>query len=173
MVLLVVWRIECDAFPAVRCHSVKVPRRPKQEREIPAGGSWKMRLDGDSLGSALAAVLCLALLLPGVCPEISNVTVQNGSGSGPASSPPWGNTADSSVITRAVAVVLAISGLGLVYLLVRGLRLKKTQRKKYGLLSSFDDHVEMAPMDTDDDDTTLFEAKIMRRSVNYTASQSC
>ncbi|XP_048416063.1 uncharacterized protein LOC125466016 isoform X2 [Stegostoma tigrinum] len=42
-------------------------------------------------------------------------------------------------------------------------RLKKTQRKKYGLLASYDDHVEMAPVDTDDDDTTLFEVKGMRR----------
>ncbi|XP_069784186.1 protein FAM174C-like isoform X2 [Narcine bancroftii] len=115
---------------------------------------------GESLDVVLAAILCLALWRPVEGLEAGNVTVQDGGGSGP---PSWGNSADGSVIGRAVAVVIGISGLGLIYLLVRGLRLKKTQRKKYGLLSSFDDHVEMAPMDTDDDDTTLFEAKSMRR----------
>ncbi|XP_072924456.1 protein FAM174C-like isoform X1 [Hemitrygon akajei] len=132
-----------------------------------------MRLDGgDSLGWALAAVLCLSLLLPpGECQDTGNATAPNTSR--PGSSPAWGKSNDGSAIGRAVAVVLGFSALGLIYLLVRGLRLKKSQRKKYGLLSSFDDHVEMAPMDTDDDDTTLFEAKSMRRSVNYTASQTC
>ncbi|GCC31151.1 LOW QUALITY PROTEIN: protein FAM174C-like [Chiloscyllium punctatum] len=70
---------------------------------------------------------------------------------------------DRSVIQRAVWVLLGISGLGVVYFIIRSIRLKKTQRKKYGLLASYDDHVEMAPMDTDDDDTTLFEVKGMRR----------
>ncbi|XP_072100239.1 protein FAM174C-like [Mobula birostris] len=126
-----------------------------------------MRLDGgDSLGWALAAVLCLPLLLlppPGECLYSGNTTALNSSGSRPGSTPAWGKSNDGSAIGRAVAVVLGFSVLGLIYLLVRGLRLKKSQRKKYGLLSSFDDHVEMAPMDTDDDDTTLFEAKSIRR----------
>lgn len=112
---------------------------------------------------AAAAALCLALTLTLALPpaRADNVTEQSGT----ASTPPRaaGGSSEGSVIGRAVAVALGVSGLGLVYLLVRGLRLKKRQRKKYGLLSSFDDHVEMAPMDTDDDDTTLFEAKSLRR----------
>lgn len=122
---------------------------------------------GPVLPAAAAAALCLALALAltlALPPaRADNVTEQSGTGT--ASTPPRaaGGSSEGSVIGRAVAVALGVSGLGLVYLLVRGLRLKKRQRKKYGLLSSFDDHVEMAPMDTDDDDTTLFEAKSLRR----------
>lgn len=114
---------------------------------------------------AAAAALCLALALTltlALPPaRADNVTEQSGTASVPPRAA--GGSSEGSVIGRAVAVALGVSGLGLVYLLVRGLRLKKRQRKKYGLLSSFDDHVEMAPMDTDDDDTTLFEAKSLRR----------
>eukprot|EP00062_Callorhinchus_milii_P013540 gi/632961747/ref/XP_007896932.1/ PREDICTED: uncharacterized membrane protein C19orf24 homolog [Callorhinchus milii] len=78
----------------------------------------------------------------------------------------------SSMLHRALYVLLGLSGLGILYFSLRSIRLKKTQRKKYGLLSSYDDHVEMAAMDTDDD-TTLFEAKSVRRSVDYSGSHSC
>ncbi|XP_078280082.1 protein FAM174C-like [Rhinoraja longicauda] len=128
---------------------------------------------GPALPAAAALCLALTLALPPPPARADNVTEQSGPYTGTTPPRAAGGSNDGSVIGRAVAVALGISGLGLVYLLVRGLRLKKRQRKKYGLLSSFDDHVEMAPMDTDDDDTTLFEAKSMRRSVNYTASQSC
>lgn len=118
---------------------------------------------GPVLPAAAAAALCLALTLTLALPpaRADNVTEQSGTASAPPRAA--GGSSEGSVIGRAVAVALGVSGLGLVYLLVRGLRLKKRQRKKYGLLSSFDDHVEMAPMDTDDDDTTLFEAKSLRR----------
>lgn len=43
-------------------------------------------------------------------------------------------------------------------------RLKKPiQRKKYGLLSNYDDSVEMEAVESDEDDT-LYEARSLRRS---------
>ncbi len=46
--------------------------------------------------------------------------------------------------------------------------LKKTgvQRKKYGLLSNYDDTMEMAHLESDEDDTTVYEAKSLRRYSN-------
>lgn len=43
--------------------------------------------------------------------------------------------------------------------------LKKTgvQRKKYGLLSNYDDTVEMGHLESDEDDTTVYEARSLRR----------
>lgn len=43
------------------------------------------------------------------------------------------------------------------------LRKPATQRKKYGLLSNYDDTVEMAQLESDEDDTTVYEAKSLRR----------
>uniref|UniRef100_UPI00398E4839 protein FAM174C-like isoform X1 n=2 Tax=Pristiophorus japonicus TaxID=55135 RepID=UPI00398E4839 len=136
---------------------------------------------GGAVFLVLAAALGLSLLLLPVAagPEIpraearpGNSTARNSSGGGKLGSP---HSLTPPALRRALWVLLGVSGIGGLYLTVRGLRtarLKKTQRKKYGLLSSYDDHVEMAPMDTDDDDT-IFEAKSMRRSISYTASQSC
>lgn len=43
-------------------------------------------------------------------------------------------------------------------------RLKKpAQKKKYGLLSNYDDSVEMEAVESDEDDT-LYEARSLRRS---------
>lgn len=48
-----------------------------------------------------------------------------------------------------------------------GFRLKKlnTPRKKYGLLANYDDTVEMAQLESDEDDNTVYEAKSLRRCV--------
>ncbi|XP_014814046.1 PREDICTED: uncharacterized membrane protein C19orf24 homolog [Calidris pugnax] len=40
-------------------------------------------------------------------------------------------------------------------------KLKKPQRKKYGLLSSYDQNIEMASLDSDED--TVFETRNLRR----------
>lgn len=44
-------------------------------------------------------------------------------------------------------------------------RLKKAPKKKYGLLSSYDDTVEMKHLEEsdDDDDDTVYEARSLRR----------
>ncbi|XP_046892975.1 protein FAM174C [Hypomesus transpacificus] len=74
-----------------------------------------------------------------------------------------GMNADSSMIQRALYVLIGISVIGVLYFLVRAVRLKKpTQRKKYGLLSNYDDNVEMADMESDEDDT-VYDARTLRR----------
>ncbi|XP_006639998.1 protein FAM174C [Lepisosteus oculatus] len=70
-----------------------------------------------------------------------------------------------SMIQRALYVLMGITVIGVVYFIVRAVRLRKTttQRKKYGLLSNHDDTMEMAPLESDDDDTTVYEARSLRR----------
>ncbi|KAJ8374775.1 hypothetical protein SKAU_G00053550 [Synaphobranchus kaupii] len=71
---------------------------------------------------------------------------------------------DSSMIQRALYVLIGITIIGVFYFLVRAVRLKKTtQRKKYGLLSNQEDNMEMAPFESDEEDMTVYEAKALRR----------
>ncbi|XP_048416062.1 protein FAM174C-like isoform X1 [Stegostoma tigrinum] len=137
----------------------------------------KLGVGSSSVSLVLAVALCVSVAVqdPVLSPAPRTDAANNNNSSSSTGPPPPHQAAypDKSVIRRAVWVLLGISGLGLVYFIIRSIRLKKTQRKKYGLLASYDDHVEMAPVDTDDDDTTLFEVKGMRRSINHTASQSC
>ncbi|XP_025920638.1 uncharacterized membrane protein C19orf24 homolog isoform X1 [Apteryx rowi] len=80
------------------------------------------------------------------------------------------------VLKRAVYVLSALSALAAVYFLLRALRsrserprnelktnfrLKKPQRKKYGLLSNYDENIEMASFDSDED--TVFETRNLKR----------
>ncbi|XP_032296898.1 protein FAM174C [Coturnix japonica] len=80
------------------------------------------------------------------------------------------------VLRRAVFVVSALSVLAALYFVLRtfrsrpdgrrrepsaAFRWKKPQRKKYGLLSSSDDRVEMASLDSEED--TVFETQNLRR----------
>ncbi|KAM9762615.1 protein FAM174C [Menidia menidia] len=74
-----------------------------------------------------------------------------------------GFNVDSSMIQRALYVLIAITGIGVLYFLIRAVRLKKpTQRKKYGLLSNYDDSLEMEAVESEEDDT-LYEARSLRR----------
>lgn len=74
-----------------------------------------------------------------------------------------GSNLDSSMIQRALYVLIAITTAGVLYFLIRAVRLKKpTQKKKYGLLSNYDDSVEMEVVESDEDDT-LYEARSLRR----------
>ncbi|XP_016323996.1 protein FAM174C isoform X2 [Sinocyclocheilus anshuiensis] len=72
---------------------------------------------------------------------------------------------DGAMINRALYVLIGITVIGVLYFLVRAVRLKKTgvQRKKYGLLSNYDDTMEMAHLESDEEDTTVYEAKSLRR----------
>ncbi|KAM9254816.1 protein FAM174C [Cariama cristata] len=80
------------------------------------------------------------------------------------------------VLKRAVYVLSALSALAALYFLLRAFRprsegprnerkthfrLKKPQRKKYGLLSNYDENIEMASFDSDED--TVFETRNLRR----------
>ncbi|XP_033926666.1 protein FAM174C [Melopsittacus undulatus] len=78
------------------------------------------------------------------------------------------------VLKRAVYVLSALSAIAALYFLLRAcrsqgpknqrkthFRLKKPQRRKYGLLSSHDENTEMASLDSDED--TVFEMRNLRR----------
>ncbi|XP_070765522.1 protein FAM174C [Enoplosus armatus] len=74
-----------------------------------------------------------------------------------------GLNVDSSMIQRALYVLIGITIIGVLYFLIRAVRLKRpAQRKKYGLLSNYDDSVEMEAVESDEDDT-LYEARSLRR----------
>lgn len=73
---------------------------------------------------------------------------------------------DGAMINRALLYFLiGITAIGVLYFLVSAVRLKKTdvQRKKYGLLSNYDDKMEMGHLESDEDDDTVYEAKSLRR----------
>ncbi|XP_068029956.1 protein FAM174C isoform X1 [Anomalospiza imberbis] len=80
------------------------------------------------------------------------------------------------VLRRAVYVLSALSALAALYFMLRAFRprsegprnepkthfrLKKPQRKKYGLLSSQDETIELGSLDSDED--TVFESRNLRR----------
>lgn len=70
---------------------------------------------------------------------------------------------NSSMIQRALYVLIGITLMGMLYFLIRAVRLKKpAPKKKYGLLSDYDDSVEMEGVESDEDDT-LYEARGLRR----------
>ncbi|XP_062413033.1 protein FAM174C [Sardina pilchardus] len=68
---------------------------------------------------------------------------------------------DSSMIQRALYVLIGITVIGVLYFLVRAVRLKKTsvsqRKKKYGLLANHDDD------DDEDDDDIVYESRSLRR----------
>ncbi|XP_030640077.1 protein FAM174C [Chanos chanos] len=71
-----------------------------------------------------------------------------------------------SMIQRALFVLIGITIIGVLYFLIRAVRLKKStvQRKKYGLLSNSDDTMEMAPLESDEEeDMTVYEARSLTR----------
>lgn len=76
---------------------------------------------------------------------------------------PKGLNVDSSMIQRALYVLIGITMTGVLYFLIRAVRLKRpVPRRKYGLLSNYDDSVEMVEGESDEDDT-LYEARSLRR----------
>ncbi|KAM9174580.1 protein FAM174C [Mergus octosetaceus] len=81
----------------------------------------------------------------------------NGTRPGPGPLPGLG----LPVLKRALYVLSALSALAALYFLLRAVRLKKPQRKKYGLLSNYDENIEMASLDSDED--TVFETRNLRR----------
>ncbi|XP_068276735.1 protein FAM174C isoform X3 [Nyctibius grandis] len=99
--------------------------------------------------------------------ELPRAAAGNGTLPGPppgSRRPPVSGLAPVSglpVLKRAVYVLSALSALAALYFLLRAFRLKKPQRKKYGLLSSYDENIEMASLDSDED--TVFETRNVRR----------
>ncbi|XP_058494665.1 protein FAM174C [Solea solea] len=92
-----------------------------------------------------------------------NSTVSGGAGGQSRGGLFGGLDVDSSMMQRALYVLIGFTMIGLLYFLIRAVRLKKPlQRKKYGLL--LNDSVEMEAVESEDDDNdTLFEARSLRR----------
>ncbi|XP_074933475.1 protein FAM174C isoform X1 [Phalacrocorax aristotelis] len=102
-----------------------------------------------------------------------------GNGTQPTPAPPGSRGLPGSglpVLKRTVYVLSALSALAALYFLLRAFRprsegpknerkthfrLKKPQRKKYGLLANYDENIEMASFDSDED--TVFETRNLRR----------
>lgn len=93
-----------------------------------------------------------------------NGTIPAGNSTDDAGKRKLGNfSVDSSMIQRALYVLIGITLTGLLYFLIRAVRLKKpAPKKKYGLLSDYDDSVEMEGVESEEDDT-LYEARGLRR----------
>ncbi|XP_061680763.1 protein FAM174C [Syngnathoides biaculeatus] len=91
-----------------------------------------------------------------------------GPGPGPGTGPEVssrGFSVDSAMVQRALYVLVAISAFGLLYFLVRAVRVKRPPpRKKYGVLAHSEDAVELtAAAASDDEDDTLYDARSLRR----------
>ncbi|XP_010600156.1 protein FAM174C [Loxodonta africana] len=92
---------------------------------------------------------------PPPSPAVTNAS-QPGSphnGTHPLSSP-------GSPLLRSFYVLTGLSGLAALYFLIRAFRLKKPQRRRYGLLANAEDSTEMASLDSDEE--TVFETRNLR-----------
>eukprot|EP00079_Xenopus_tropicalis_P025899 XP_012819506.1 PREDICTED: uncharacterized membrane protein C19orf24 homolog isoform X1 [Xenopus tropicalis] len=70
--------------------------------------------------------------------------------------------ANVQMVQRAFYVLIGISLLAVLYFIIRTLRLKKKPiKKKYGLLSDYDENMEMGSLDSDEE--KIFEARSLRR----------
>ncbi|XP_045399541.1 protein FAM174C [Lemur catta] len=65
-----------------------------------------------------------------------------------------------SPLLRSFYVLTGLCGLAALYFLIRAFRLKKPQRRRYGLLANTEDPTEMASMDSDEE--TVFETRNLR-----------
>ncbi|KAM3938931.1 protein FAM174C [Leptodactylus fuscus] len=92
--------------------------------------------------------------------EITSPTVSiNSSSTKPTQLSFWGNF---EVMQRAFYVLIGISVLAVLYFVIRTCSLKKKpQRKKYGLLSDYDETMELGSMDSDEE--KIFESRSLRR----------
>ncbi|KAJ7412216.1 chromosome 28 C19orf24 [Willisornis vidua] len=104
---------------------------------------------------------------PGNSTEAPRATAGNGTRPSPSPEtrrPPGPGLLSGSglpVLRRAVYVLSALSALAALYFVLRAVRLKKPQ-KKYGLLSSHDENIELGSLDSDED--TVFETRNLRRT---------
>ncbi|XP_048197729.1 protein FAM174C [Perognathus longimembris pacificus] len=72
----------------------------------------------------------------------------------------WLPGATGSQLLRSFYVFLGLSGLAVLYFLIRAFRLKKPQRRRYGLLTNTEDPTEMASLNSDEE--TVFETRNLR-----------
>ncbi|XP_044609640.1 protein FAM174C [Equus asinus] len=70
---------------------------------------------------------------------------------------PRAPAAPGSPLLRSFYVLTGLSGLVALYFLIRAFRLKKPQRRRYGLLANTEESAEMASLDSDEE--TVFESR--------------
>lgn len=76
---------------------------------------------------------------------------------------------DNLMIQRALYVLIGVTAVVVIYFIIRTISVGKRSRrnKRYGVLSTSAEHIELAALeqedDDDDEDTTLFEARQGRR----------
>ncbi|XP_025072360.1 membrane protein FAM174A [Alligator sinensis] len=78
---------------------------------------------------------------------------------------------------RALSVLVLASAALIVYFVIRTVRLRRRNRKtrRYGVLDTNIENMELTPLeqDDDDDDTTLFDANHPRRSLKKNFEWQC
>ncbi|XP_021030726.1 uncharacterized membrane protein C19orf24 homolog [Mus caroli] len=81
--------------------------------------------------------------------------------------PPYNHTSGrlpdrdtGSALLRLFYVITGLCGLISLYFLIRAFRLKKSQRRRYGLLTNTEEHEEMASQDSEEE--TVFETRNLR-----------
>ncbi|XP_058138184.1 protein FAM174C [Dasypus novemcinctus] len=84
----------------------------------------------------------------------------NGSQPGPpANGTHPGPPAEGSAVLRSFYVLTGLSGLTALYFLIRALRVRRPQRRRYGLLANTEDPRDMA---LSSDEETVFETRNLR-----------
>ncbi|KAM4706806.1 protein FAM174C [Discoglossus pictus] len=121
--------------------------------------------------AALERMLCSACILVIWC--LAESLVESGNVTNTTATPHMTQTTkvtmkgtllglDSEMLRRAFYVLIGISVLTVLYFIIRAVRLKKKpQKKKYGLLSDYDDNMEMGSLESDEE--KIFEARNIRR----------
>ncbi|KAH0514149.1 putative membrane protein [Microtus ochrogaster] len=71
-----------------------------------------------------------------------------------------GPSGTGPTLLRLFYVITGLSGLISLYFLIRAFRLKKPQRRRYGLLTNKEEHEEMASLDSEEE--TVFETRNLR-----------
>lgn len=71
-----------------------------------------------------------------------------------------GPSSTGPTLLRLFYVITGLSGLISLYFLIRAFRLKKPQRRRYGLLTNREEHEEMASLDSEEE--TVFETRNLR-----------
>ncbi|KAM9103649.1 protein FAM174C isoform 2-T2 [Megaptera novaeangliae] len=116
----------------------------------------------------LPALLCGAegAMLPSLrrtqATLLPQLAVTNGSQPGAPhnSTHAWPLGSPDSPLLRSLYVVTGLIFLAVLYFLIRAFRLKKPQRRRYGLLANTEDLTEMASLDSDEE--TVFETRNLR-----------
>ncbi|KAJ7993249.1 hypothetical protein DPEC_G00270490 [Dallia pectoralis] len=162
--------LSCCSRSTNSCQSLAVARRPADVFAAGFGCSPALMkvmacLDGLAQEGEQTVVTTTAHSIITTTNSGTNSTANNSGVTTSKGKQPNPFNVDSSTIRRALYVLIGVTTIGMFYFLVRAVRLKKTttSRKKYGLLSNYDDSVEMAALESDEEDDTVYEARSLRR----------